>query len=278
MTAANGSERTMSHDHGIHEDVPETDYHNDPALSQSSAPTLLDSPAKFAWQREHPKPPTDAMEFGSAWHSRVFGGSAKIVPVDADSWRTTKAKDARTEARANGDIALLTADVTKIDTMVTKLYEHPYINSILTAPGMSELSMWAVDTDLGVPCRGRVDRLTHADDGTPVLIDGKTTVDARPEPDHFGKSVANYGYDIQDWWYRDLYRRITGEDALFLFVVQEKDPPYLCSIVTLDDDAKERGGRLGQDARELFAECTRTGHWPGYPTDLTTLSLPRWAR
>ena len=65
--------------------VPEREYHADPAFSQSQAKVLLDSPAKYRWQRDNPPAPRDHFDFGHAVHAKVLG-------IGLDFWRIDAAR------------------------------------------------------------------------------------------------------------------------------------------------------------------------------------------
>ena len=65
---------------GIYAGIDETVYHADSdlapelgrSLSQSGAKTLLASPARFAWERDHGRPPKDAYDLGTLVHALVL--------------------------------------------------------------------------------------------------------------------------------------------------------------------------------------------------------------
>jgi hypothetical protein len=68
-------------------------------------------------------------------------------------------------------------------------------------------------------------------------------------------------------------------DVDFLFVFQAKTPPYLVTVVSLDDQAVETGRQLNRRAAGIFRDCTTTGHWPGHApdTEMAVITLPAYA-
>src|SRR5690606_9454801 len=65
------------------------------------------------------------------------------------------------------------------------------------------------------------------------------------------------------------------EDVAFLFVFQEKQAPYLVTVVELDHEALQIGAYLARKARQRYATCRRTGNWSGYADDApVVVSLP----
>jgi hypothetical protein len=155
--------------------------------------------------------------------------------------------------------------------MADALSRHSLAMALL-ADGRPEVSAWAVDDETGVLMRARFDYLTPL-----VLTDYKTTTCA--DPAVFRNDLARYGYHTAAAWYLDVARAVGWEAEAFAWVVQEKNPPYLVSVVELDFDGLTRGAELGRRARERFRDCTASGVWPGYqqPDESTRVALPRWA-
>jgi hypothetical protein len=108
-----------------------------------------------------------------------------------------------------------------------------------------------------------------------IIPDYKTTVKA--DTASFAKSAASYGYPSQAAWYMDL---VTGlelaQDTAFVFVVQEKDPPFLVNVIELDTEAVRIGRGLNRRAIQIFKKCQESGHWPGYSDTVELTSLPVW--
>ena len=264
---------------GIYADHDESAYHADPALSQSQAKVLLQCPAKYRWQLDHPQAPKAVFDVGHAAHAKVLGVGAEIVVYPAEilgangAVSTKAAKEFAAEAREAGKIPLTADVVAEVDAMAEAVLSHAGARSILESDGATEQSMWWEQD--GVPSRGRVDKVATTTDGLHVLADLKTTVDANPVT--FGKSVANYGYHLQAANYTEGWHAITGEPTSMLFICVEKEAPHLVSLVVLDEYAVRVGSDRMADARRIWRECTDSGIWPAYPTDLTTVYLPKWA-
>lgn len=260
-------------------DLTDEEYHADPcpetSLSQSGAKDLLDSPALFAWRRDHrdDKPEYD---FGHVAHRLILGTGTTPYVVDATDWRTKAAQDARRDARAQGLAPILRADYVKAVRMAHEVRKHPIAGRLFN--GDSEVSMFARCPDTKVMLRARADHIGTLPSGRPVIVDYKTA-GRTANPAIFGRSAWEYGYDIQDAWYRQvaLDSGAVDDDPAFLFVIQSKDAPHLVAVVELDDEARETGSARGLFARRLYLECATTGHWPGYAPVVHTASLPRYA-
>ena len=258
--------------------VPETDYHRDTvlaaplgrSLSVSGAKVLLQCPAKFEHERRHPRPASDAMDLGSVAHELILrGGDNRITVIDAYDWRKKSDQEQRKTIRAKKLIAVNRTELREAAKIATAVRSHELASAILSE-GIPEQSLYWVDEDTGVTRRGRIDWLRPN-----AIVDVKTCADASPAG--FAKAAANLAYHQQAAWYVDGIRALTGEERPFIFVAVEKCEPYLVGVYTLDDEALSIGREKNRRALELFAECESSGVWPGYSTDIETLSLPRWA-
>lgn len=262
---------------GLYPDLEESTYHADtnlvPALGRSlsstGAKTILDSPARFAYQRQHPVV-KDAYDFGHVAHSLILGG-AELEVVDADSWRTKAAQEQRDEARKAGRVPILVADYARAQDLVSAVMSHPTAGPIFAAAGEAEQSLYWIDDETGVTCRGRVDWVHPR-----ALVDLKTTINAAPAK--FSRALVDYGYALQASWYCDGWEAVTGERLPFVHVVVEKEPPHLVAVYQVDAEALAYGADLGAQARRIFAECESTGVWPGYSPEVELVSLPGWAQ
>lgn len=272
---------------GVYDEIPEDVYHADPvpgrSLSVSGAKKLLppSCPARFAYEREHPKPPTAAMERGTAAHKMVLGTGPRIVHIDADDWRKKATQEQGDAVRAEGGVPLLTRDYLKVHAMAGALREHPLASALFDPErgGHPEQSVFWQDARTGVQRRMRADWLPDLGGWRPVLSDYKTCASA--DPSAIARSVANFRYDMQGEWYADGIEAITGLRLPFLFVFQEAEPPYLITVCQLDDDAQVSGRLRNERAIERYRDCEESGIWPGYSPDLTeikTISLPPWAQ
>lgn len=259
---------------GIYPGISERDYHSDAStLSSTGAKRLLDCPARFRWEQDHPKPYTSAFELGHAVHATVLGAGAELVVVDADSWRTRAAREARDEALAEGLTPLLRAEHEQVLAMRQALSEHPVAGPLFERTDrVCEASIYWEDAPTGVPCRARPDWLSE---DRSLIVDLKTT-SRSAAPSEFGRLAAQFGYHLQAEWYVEAVQAVTGVEPAFVHVVQETAPPYLVSVVQLDAEALRVGAEQAEMARRTWAECQATGRWPGYAPRVHSAYLPGW--
>jgi exodeoxyribonuclease VIII len=161
---------------------------------------------------------------------------------------------------------------------------HPAARAVLTgAKYVTEHSVYANDPETGELRRVRPDLWRF--DG--IVGDLKTTDDASPEG--FARSIAKWGYDVQHPYYLDTinlaleqsppddFAKHPTSAKAFVFVVVEKQFPHAVQVYVLDDASVEVGRAKYRKALDTYAECVRTGEWPGYSDgSVQTISLPQW--
>lgn len=271
---------------GVWQDVPAEAYHADPvpggSLSASGVKELVPPkgcPARFRYNQDHGRPDTAAFDFGRAAHRMVLGVGEPIVEVQADNWKTKAAQQTRDEARAAGASPVLTRELEVIEAMAAALRQHP-VAAALLAPGtgIPEVTLVWQDDRTGINLRARLDWLRHSQPGHRLVIpDYKTCAEA--SPDAFARSADTYGYHTQADHYLDGVGRLLGEpDPAFVFIAQEKTPPYIVSVFELDHEAMQVGAVRNRWARDIYAHCQATGEWPAYVPDHEPylLALPPW--
>lgn len=262
---------------GIVYGMPEAAYHAPKdELSSTGAKLLLDSPAKFKHQvidgnRVH----RDAYDLGTAVHTKVLGTG--MVPVTCPpellakngAMSTTDAKAWKAEQQAAGRPVVTAGELDVIDRMAESVLAHPTARRLFERAGHPEVSIF--DEYLGVKRRGRFDYLP--DEGG-IVVDLKTTVDASVRG--FAKAAASYGYHIQRGHYLHILKRL-GREADMLFVLVEKDAPYLTAVRRLDPQFAEMGETEALEAVDVYGRCMGSGVWPGYPDEITVVPPPMYA-
>jgi hypothetical protein len=259
----------------IFDDLGPVQYHAMPHLSSTGLRRLLppSTPSRYKWLETHPEPPTDAMQLGTAVHSLVLGVGATPAKAPA-RWQSTSDKDVVAEIRRLGFVPLRPDDFAKAHAMATAVRNHPLAAGLLSA-GVAERVVTWTDPDTGIPCRAMID---WSPANGRSLVDLKTCNSAAPQ--HLGRHVAEHGYHVQDVHYDAGARmaELVDDDAPFVFIFVETTPPYGVAVTQLHPDDRDHARDLRRRALEIYRDCTESGIWPGYPTDLLTTRLPSYAR
>lgn len=273
---------------GIYE-IPDEEYHRDPcvepSLSSGVARLLLTRSPRHAFLA-HPRlspagfeAPTNRMDLGSAAHAALCGGGLGMVAfIDAEDWRTKAAKEKRDAARKEGRIPILAKFSDALKEMVWTA-EDKLERCALTRGALSHglCERTVVSTYEGASGQRRWLRC-KPDIMTPdlsVLIDYKTTGDA--EPSDFQRTIVGMGYDVQAAHYLDTVNRWQNCAGTFVFLVQETDYPFSCSLVGVGPTMLELGEMKAERARRMWDACLTTGKWRAFPDDVAWAEAPGYA-
>jgi hypothetical protein len=266
-------------------DLPAAEYHADPApapsLSASCARLLLDrSPLHVWWEHprlntmREPEPPSDAQECGAIVHTLFLGVGPEIVEVEADDWRTAKAREKREQARAEGKLPVLSWRLAELercaDAARAQIQAYPEIAALLSAGRAEQTVLWREGETW---CRALVDWLP--DDPRAPLLDLKTT-SLSAAPQSWERRVIDR-YALQAAFYTRGLAAVRGvRPEGMRFVVIELDPPHALSVLAPAPDLEALAERDVNEALALWSRCLATNHWPGYPTEIAWVEAPGW--
>lgn len=255
-------------------DLHDEDYHGQRhSLSSTGVRQLLppSCPAKFRWAQDNPQH-KEPWDLGHAAHRLILGIGTTIDVIDADSWRTNKAKAERAASYAAGRVPLLPDGWDTAVAMAESIEAHGLAAGMLR--GVNERAMFARDEHTGVLLRSKPDAIN--DDGD--IVDLKSTTDTNL--DALQKTIARWGYHTQGATYLEVAAALDIIDpatAGFVLVFVEKTAPYLVRVVECDDESLARGRAHLRRALETYRDCTESGLWPGWDARIETLGLPAWA-
>lgn len=269
---------------GIYSAIPDAQYHGaglcpGPALSSSLIKILFGQSPRHAWTAspdlnpDHVADESERFDIGKAAHALLLEGQDRMVVVDAKDWRTKSAQEARDAARAAGNLPVLPHQRNAIAQMVQEatraVLATPELHGVLGEAKPEQTLIWQEGQTW---CRARPDWMVPS-----LLLDYKTTDNA--SPDAWSRSrLVEMGYDIQAAWYLRGLRALTdvGGEADFVFLVQETEPPYECSIVGVSQMSLEIGRQKVEVGLSLWERCMRTGQWPGYPRQICWAEPEAW--
>lgn len=239
-------------------------------INQSILKHMEKSPAHVFHAMSAPKTkPSEAMIVGCVVESMLFGTPYEYTTSPFDDFRTKEARAWRDEQVERG-VHIVTQDlVSKANAMLDSLRQNTQImHWVKKATNNIALCGQAPN---GVDMKGLVDL---APDDELVILDLKTTKDASPRG--FGKSIAEYGYDVQAWWYQYLWEQATNQKRQFAFLCVESEAPYLTAIYVIPQENIDRAGQVVQGWLETYRKCKEEGQWPGYSQDLQWAQVPKW--
>lgn len=265
-------------------DLPDEEYHADPcpvpSLSASVATLLIDKSPRHAWTA-HPRLNKDAEEknetkfdIGSAAHDLLLRGRQNIEVIDANSYQTKAARQARDDAYEAGKTPIKADDWANVQAMAVaaklQLAAFEGCESFLS-DGVAERTLVAKINGVWVRCKP--DWLPNE---RQIIWDYKTTTTA--EPDAWSRNNLYQGRDLTAAWYVRIVKalRPDWEQVEYRYVVQEKEPPYALSVIGLAPAAVAIAESRVETALRLWRQCLEADVWPGYPSHVCYVEPPAY--
>ena len=281
--------------------IADAEYHALPLCSKHALDVIKEySPAHLWWERENPRDPTDAMRFGTAFHTYMlereeFASRHPIAVQCSAILETGKNagnhcsndaaythggagycgthKPAGAESLAN---AISRDDYKSIEAMALAIEKQPSASLVMQKTDAEDEEEIAIIAEREVDghrflCKGKIDIWRRR--SLNAMADIKTTANA--SQDAFQKEIENFGYHRQAAFYFDLCDSISQPVDLFILIAIEKTAPHGCACYTLSKNSTsvEIGRDENRKLMELYARCDRNGYWPSYPETFNEISL-----
>lgn len=278
----------------------DAEYHADKSfISASALKKLKISPAHYKEDTEEKTEETDAMLFGSAYHSfilepekfekqyYIFDDSVvcgALIAKGAKSPRATNDYKTWKESEmsfSDGKILLDKVDFLKLQAMKDRLMGHPYAKMLLNNGINEQGYMGEIITEVGsINVKFKPD---HVNDKKKIIVDLKTTFDA--SADGFARHAADLNYHIQAALYSDLMAKVSndGREYQFFFIAQEKKRPFAFNLFEASAQFISQGRFEYEMLLQMYKYCCDNNVWPGYQIfcqnkyGILELKLPAWA-
>ena len=258
--------------------ISNAEYHALPGISASRLKVFLRDPREYWYQflsgQFYPEAKAE-FDFGSAVHSIALEKDRSGIIEIPDSVLSASGSRAgnawKSFAAENSDkILLKTKDYRRVLDCVDSLANHPVANHYLSAIGSVEIERTysVIDDTLDLSLRCKPDKLFPVSDELATVIDLKTTaVGTRPK--QFARSVANFGYHVQEYFYRRVLRACDIEVDRFVFIAVSTEPPYTVDCYSLSAEFLRLAETSVENALEDLAERTRENRW--YPLSFQSI-------
>jgi len=282
---------------GIYKGVPMEDYHAAPAVNARLLKIMVEQCpaaaffASFLNPERVPERVSTTMDAGAIAHAILLeGGSDRVEVIDPaqypakttgaipEGWTNQAIRAARDNAYLAGRIPILKAQYASVEAMAkaarafvdSLAAEEPAIyRAFQPGGGDSELTlMW---DDHGALCRIRPDRINTE---RTLIVDYKSG-DTTAEPNTWGRvQMIRMGYYMSAAFYRRGVRAQCGTECDYVFLVQENEPPYLCSLVGMDEQSFHLGASKVDYGLTLWRKCMHAGRFPAYPGRVCYPEIP----
>ena len=251
------------------------EYRSDPSWNQSFLKKMMISPAHA--KASIGKPPTDAMEFGSALHDYILEPDtfyARYRVMDKLDGRTKEGKaqaEDRARLEAHGVKILTSADMALLNGMWEGIEKNPLAAGyIWGGEGYNEHPLFWTCHYTGTPCKARLDR----------VVPGRYIVDLKTIGKEASKSalwyqIRDFGYDFQAAFYQEAWRMTAGEVLPFIMVFVETKPPHGVRVVRLEQEMVNTAFTQCLDTLKEALYCQQSGQWPAYEQKIITIGERR---
>jgi len=286
-------------------DIPADVYHarqagwpitlNSSALSRIVNQSPLHAYDMHSQLGAHNRQASTEMDFGTIAHSLILGKGRDIVVLDFPDFRSTAAKVARDEVRANGQTPVLKdkmqqpialAQAFRDRVMASDARGFYAVNGFSEGDtddpfGESKIEghcevAGVVELD-GVMCQILLDKIVVTPDFA-IIYDIKTTTSAHPKA--VAAKIANMGYDIQQEFYTRCTEALLPHYAgrvQFVFLFIESASPYALLPVKLSGKGCAVAASKMERGLATWSSCLSTGEWPGYGHGICAIDPPPWA-
>lgn len=280
---------------GIYSGISNADYHADKDSYSSSLVKKMEIPAQAKHAMDNPQEHKDCFRIGSGIHNFILERDSFYLnyltgiscprrsKADKQSWA-----DWFTEHGANGNEIIenpaakwngmfeqqsgrnlvTPEEIQRFSDMATSVASNK--NAIeLLEKGKPEQSVYWQDQQTGLNLRCRPDYLN--DD----FISDLKSCDS--VSDHaITRSFVNYRYGISQAMYQDGVKQVLDDWRPFIFIFIDKNPPYLCRVISLDELSQQAGWQKYQNLLSKLDQCLQQDVWPSIPDNLE-FTLPDWA-
>ena len=259
-------------------------YHADPCAKASASHSLLKlviNRTPYHAMKHHPKmgampmTPSRAMTVGSTAHTLVLGKGTMLEVIDFPDYRKKEAQQFRDAALASRRVPVLAADFELAQEMVPagRAAIEDQLGAKLSEC-LIEVVVIARDPISGCYRRIMVDAMTP---DLRRMCDYKTTQDANP--DMFARSVARFGYDTQDVFYKHVADLIDPDGIGkrdYSIIAQEVKYPDAITLHQIDNDLHAVAELKVKKALATWDACLAADQWPAYSREVNMIQAKDW--
>jgi hypothetical protein len=271
--------------------IDEADYHSDPALepslSNSIGQVLLERCPRAAWW-QHPRlnpnfvsAEDTRMDRGTVSHTLLLGRGASFSVIEADDYRTKAAQMERDALRAAGRVPILHKHHEAASAMAIEARRQlKDIEGGAHAfnPEFGDIELCGLSHDpVGCWTRTLIDFYGSKVPDFVTCWDYKTTAGSANPSDLNGKMDDHFAFQaaFQERIIVTLKPALAGR-IKWKFLVQENEPPYLCSVVEPNSAARTIAHKQVAAAITIWKSCLDRSVWPGYSRSAVAIGGAPW--
>jgi hypothetical protein len=269
--------------------VPYEQYAAEPGFRASWLNKLKISPQHFLAMKNQEDEDTPAKRLGRLIHSVFENGEKFMDTYIVEPKFTGKTKDGKESARSgeaiqakkdwyaslDAEAVVVTSEELEVLVGIANQVKNSRLLTNMLKGSVRESSLWVDDPETGVLLQCRPDFVTASG----YIVDIKSTrQNARDFPgDIFSDKYGKRFYVLSAAHYVHCARvaKLSKTDSITLLAVETHAPfgfiPYVLDIGCLGPGEQWRSHLMS-----IYAECLKTGVWPGYPDEVQGLVPPEY--
>ena len=240
-----------------------------PGIRRSDLWKMNKTPMHFKYAIDNPQPATQSLLFGQAAHKYIlehdsFFDEFAVFPVVDRRTKLGKERIEQFKESNENKSWIDHDDFEKIVEMRDALMANQTIANILNGEIRTEVPFYWTDEETGEICKVKAD-IVGTFFGKPTVFDYKTTTSCADGA--FERDSRKYGYSFQAGFYTSGIDKCTFEKHGFVFIAQEKEPPYAARIYECDEGFLNAGKRKFRTLLKMYHECKQNNEWNGYQNE-----------
>lgn len=261
-------------------EISNNEYRQMEGISSTELKRMAVSPLHYKYYKDNPQDnDTPALLFGRAAHKYIlepydFFNEFAVAPVCDRRTKEGKEIYATFLKESEGKDVITAEQFQQLQEMLDAMTSTPFAKKLLD--GEHEKSFFWTDEDTDIACKCRPDSYNER---YGIIVDYKTCQSA--EPRKFMNHSIDLNYDLQAAYYMDGISKCLGKDFKFVFIAQEKTPPYAVSIFECSDEYIKSGRDMYKTMLQTYKDCTETDNWYGYmgaDAEILSLGVPNWLK
>lgn len=216
-------------------------------------------------------PPCEAILKSGKRKDSPCGASASYLGMDGLAYCGTHSPEVTDTTRA----ILSVEESQRAHAMAAAVHNDPDAADVLRLAPQREVTILWTDPETRLRCKGRADIL-GVRPGLIQVWDLKKSI--RAHPDSFSREILRCGYHTQlAWYYHGLSVLGIKPDVTGFIVVNDcaRDDVHEVGTYELVSDALLLGLERNRDTLRRYADCVKTGQWPGFGRRF--VSVPNYA-
>lgn len=262
---------------GVEFNQPFEVYHSVDAIHAGFLEDFLISPAHGVLAVDTPLTMSTNILRGLLTHCRVFEPELyeyryAFLPPGIKNDKRLKAYKEFAAANDGREI-INNADRAAVEGMYTAISYHAAVGPLLLGKsGKSEVSVYAIDDETGLPLKARLDRWLIED----CLIADLKCISFLAKDRTLQSMLLDRGYARKMAFYQHVCELAgyTVEDACLVYV--EQSPPHGIKWGRIADVVLKEAMKEVRQTLKDVAKCVEENYWPNYSPEMRELMLPDW--